>query len=321
MKKRLLLGMVLVMGLLLSACGTKEPVSEEEALPKEAIEPVLKEGSRKEKETVIHLTDFDLVIPDGYVYGFQEYKDSGYKVYYVWMDDPEKKYITQTDKDVMLYILDGLDAKSIHQEITESEARTSFNNAYINYFRNLTDAKLSVDSSLSYSNNDKYYAMCFTGYSGDYFATTYGTYCYPKSYYGIYTLEQKTDDHSRQYYGFIFSNDDEGELFTKNEYTDLLNQIKSASHISEFYSATKHMLNPDPADDVSNGRSYEQMLKLFENTYLYYVETLDKPYERENVDSPSDADASTEELVPLDSKPADELEPLETVPESGDGNA
>lgn len=285
--------------LLLTGCGAKDPVAEGEIkpeYPKGAILPVFSDEKENIKSTEIELTDFTFTLPEGYAYGKVDY--AGYSTYFVWQDKEGKDYSSELDGDIMLYIYEGLDTNSPHKTLTEAQAITSLNNGYIGSFRNLIAMQnLSMDATITESDDEKYFVSCFTGNSGEYFLTTYSDMCFPKTYYGIYAMEQETITSDRRWYGFVFSNDNEGEIFKESEYTHLLAEIKSSLNVSSFYSTyLPGAYGYSEFKDVSKGRSYLQLVGdetnedvgLFYNTLLYYVETIGRDYERKNIDvSPS----------------------------------
>ena len=268
--------------------------------PEGAILPACDGENASIKSREIRLTDFTLTIPEGYVYGEKEHE--GYKTYFVWMDEEGKDYATETDTDVMLYIFDGIDENSPHQEITEDQAQRSAE-TYMRYMEELMDGNLKDDVRGVLNRDESLYVSCFTGYGGEDIDTTYGVSCYPKTYYGMFAVQFTTTTKCRQFYGFCFSNNGEGEIFKESEYTYLLEEIKSKLNVEKLYTRHQTEDDYDPLRDVSNGRSYEQMLILFDNTYIYYVETMNKPYERQNVDR---GPVPTETLIP-------ETEPEETT--------
>lgn len=79
------------------------------------------------------------------------------------------------------------------------------------------------------------------------------------------------DDYSRNYYGFIFSNDGTGDILTESEYNSLFSQIKNGFAIETFF--TMPQMTYDAATDYSNGYSYEQLKTLFNDTTNYYIIT------------------------------------------------
>ena len=121
--------------------------------------------------------------------------------------------------------------------------------------------------------NGEWYILQMTGNSGEYLFTTYNSLCYPKQYYGIYAVQNTTDEESnhRRYYGFIFSNDGTGNIMTEQDYNNLVEQIKEAFTITDFYTNPQNEYNYDPAVDYSKGYSYSQIETLFQNTKNYYV--------------------------------------------------
>jgi len=105
----------------------------------------------------------------------------------------------------------------------------------------------------------------------------------------VYTLQKETDDYSRSYYGFIFSNDSTGAIMEESEYNDLFGQIKKAFSITEFYTAPQ--LEYDEATDYSKGYSYEQLTALFSDTMNYYGMSAQKPTETESIDGAEGTDS------------------------------
>ena len=314
---------------LFSGCtaGTTEETEPEDKTPANAIFPVMSDVQSGSKSRRIELSDKVIILPEGYVYGKVDYEKDSYTIYYVWQDKKDKEYSFDLDADIMLYIYDGLDVNSPHKEINKVQALSSMKTGYMNSFANLVTLRNRMpDAEVGISDDGRYYTYCFTGNSGDYISTTYADTCYPKTYYGIYTLETRTRNSDRRYYGFIFSNDARGEIFKQSEYEDLLNQIKDGFGISKFYSLT----NVAPEVDFSNGRSYKQLVAeiiyqkegsnyfergLFYNTLLYYIETTGRSYVRKNVDgSKSQAAAATEPTV-TETEPV-ETETVITEPES-----
>lgn len=215
-----------------------------------------------ENDRKIVMKDITLILPDGMKYGMEE-TDAG-KVYYVW--NTEKDYIFPTDSDVIFYAYEGMDAASPDKELTDSEARYSIVQTYMQMFQKCVNGKTIPDPSVV--SNTEWYTLQFTGYSGDYIMTSYGTMCYPKYYYGVYMLQKVTDNFSRNYYGFIFSNDNTGAIMSEAEYNDIYWQIKKVFAITEFYTAPQ--LNYDEATDYSKGYSYKQIVALFADTANYY---------------------------------------------------
>lgn len=277
---------------LLTGCSILEPtdpVATEPKIPVDAIFPVMEDEDIEAPDRTIELMDLSLTLPEGYVYGKLE--NDGYTSYYVWKDRGDDEYILPSNGDILLYVYEGLDTKSPHAELTDSQARSSFLNSYFGTIKNSAAVRITADNGITYTSDDEHYVCCYTGYSGEYFTTTYSAVCYPRTYYGIYALQKVTDTYERRWCGFVFSNDSEGEIFTEGEYTDLMGQIKAGLDITEFYSLAQNKYNYDPMKDVASGRSYEQMLDLFANTYIYYVETIGKPWERENVD-PATSDST-----------------------------
>jgi len=233
----------------------------------------------------IELDDITIRLPDGMTYG-QEKIESG-TVYYVWRTGAE--YVAPKNLDIVFYIYVGEDINSPDKILTDAEARTSISQSYIQVFRTAVDNGRIDYYDANVVSTDDWYTLCFTGYSGsDNVATTYGVYCYPKTYYGVYMLQKNvTDDYSRRYYGFIFSNDAIGSMLTQSEYESLLKQIKGGFAVDTFYSLPQNELSYDSAKDISNGYSYTQLKTLFQNTTNYYIIKGDRAKETDEGDTES----------------------------------
>lgn len=257
-------------------------------------------GSSGEEETVtdtpsgaavaedrkkIDMGDITLTLPDGMKYGTLETDTEN--VYYVWGTD--KDYVLPTDSDIILYAYSGKDTASPDEELTDSEARYSISQTYMQVFRESVDGRISTDPIVV--SNDEWYVLQLTGYSGDYLTTSYGTMCYPKCYYGVYTLQKVTDSYNRNYYGFVFSNDSTGAIMDEADYNDIYGQIKRSFSLTEFYTAPQ--LEYDEATDYSNGYSYEQLVALFSDTANYYSMSAQAPVETEGV---SGTETGTEKI-------------------------
>lgn len=284
--------------LALSGCAlnAEEEETAEPGVPANAIYPVMANERAGIKSTLIPLSDFNLVLPSGYVYGKIEREDMGYTAYYVWQDKKNKEYSYELDGDILLYIYDGVDVNSPHREITPKQALMSMKTGYMATFANIVALRNRMpDAEVGISDDERYYTFTFTGNSGKYITTSYADSCYPKTYYGIYTMEAQTNDSDRNYYGFIFSNDAQGEIFKQSEYESLLSQIKTGFNVSKFYG----LPNQDQALDFSDGKSYKQLVAdvlyenegtnrvvrgAFYNSLLYYIETTGRNYVRKNVD-------------------------------------
>lgn len=209
----------------------------------------------------IVMEDMTLELPDGMKYGMQD-MDMG-KAYYIWATDADR--VSPNDEDIILYVYEGNDINSPDSELTNQEAVMSMQ-SYVQTFRGITNASVSSDPDVT--KNASWYAWQFTGCSGDYEATSYGTMCYPKYYYGVYTLECMTDDYNRNFYGFIFSNDSAGEVMGENAYNFIYGQIKKSFSLAEFY--TMPQLEYDEATDYSNGYNYDQLLGVFAEVQNYH---------------------------------------------------
>ena len=220
--------------------------------------------------------DISIKLPEGMKFGMKE-TDNG-KSYYVW--DTDAEYVLPTDSDILLYAYYGNDINSPDGELTEQQARLSMKQTYAEQFRAEVEAKPLLADPMTTS-NDNWFILQFTGYSGDYMQTSYSTMCYPKYYYGIYTLQKTTEEFNRNYYGFVFSNDSTGNVFSEHDYNSIYKQIRSAFSITEFYSIPQNPVSYDAMKDVSDGYSYAQFLNLFADTSNYYGMTAQKLTEQE----------------------------------------
>lgn len=119
------------------------------------------------------------------------------------------------------------------------------------------------------------------------------------------------DDYSRNYYGFIFSNDGTGDILTESEYNSLFSQIKNGFKVDTFF--TMPQMTYDAATDYSNGYSYEQLKTLFNDTTNYYIITGGRAAETET----EEATETTEET---ESAEAVNLSPLYDVVRVVDGD-
>lgn len=315
MKKKMILLVMLCLSLLLSACASTDASTDSasgeeevvEEIPIGAILPVLADEAKGVKSREIELKDFTLQLPEGYVYGKVDYevenqakKTNTYTTYYVWMDEEEREYVFETDTCIMFYIYEGVDTNSPIKELNDGQRKTSVQ-SYMNYFLNiLTVSFTTYDSPYPIDTSDaKRCVYSFTGKSGNYITTTNGDICYPKSYYGYFLMDNEvTDGSDRNFNGFVFSNDDTGEIFRETEYNDIVRQLKSAYGISEFRGG---ILNAEL--DSTNGLSYNQLVDevilrsdydgsilergVFYKTMLYYVTVTGRDLERWNVDGVS----------------------------------
>lgn len=306
MKLRRISGLILAAAIMVasfSGCGkvgVKVDMSEEQVDQKTLELTEIKLVPVMDKETgepskVVPLTDFELVLPDGYVYGRIEQME--YTMYCVWPETVERD-LYFLDDDIVLYVSEGVDTNSPHKELTDYQVQTSLRDRYMSYFYTpVLLAESSTDSGTVLSDDGLNYVLSFTGKSGEALYTTYGDVCYPKTYYGVYVMDAEVTEASRSWAGFVFSNDGTGEIFKKSEYESLFAQIKTAYHISSFYNDAWYEV---PAElVVTNGWSYEQLAGevlyedesgktygLFYNTLLYYVVQDGRGYERTNVDVP-----------------------------------
>lgn len=270
--------------------------------PANAITAVVTDKEQGIDGSVIRLSDFEIKLPKGYVYGTKEYKQGkndttpNSTIYYVWQEDEKVDYVLDTDTRIMLYIYEGLDENSPHKEITDRQGMTSMKSTYLNHFASVVTLRdRYYDTSAVASSDNKYYVWQFKGNSGDSLVTAYSELCYPKAYYGIMGVESKTTDGSRKFYNFVFSNDGTGEFWKKSEYDSLMGQIKKNLNFSKFGGGIENAKYVD----VLNGYSYEQLVTdelyketntdkkvggLFYKVLLYYVSETGRSYERVNID-------------------------------------
>lgn len=215
----------------------------------------------------IELTDITIELSEGMKYGKVESDDR--VSYYVWKSKAE--YVLPASMDVIFYVYEGNDKKTPDSALNDTQAHSSMS-AYITngFAAEVEQARITKDPLIV--NNDDWHTLVFTAYGGSHYeVTTYGSYCYPKSFYGIYVLGRNYIEktHSRKNYGFVFSNDSEGNIFEQKEYEYLLKQIKKSFDIEKFY--TPPQITYDKTKDYSQGYSYEQFQNLFFNTTNYYI--------------------------------------------------
>lgn len=240
-----------------SDVSVTEDVTEE--IPNGAI--VALEGNK------IELTDATIILPEGMKYGRKE--SEYYTSYFVWKS--EAKYVLPSSMDIVFYLYEGHDNSSPDVALSDTQAHSSLT-AYITngFSTEIEQPRLTRDPLIT--SNDDWHILAFTGYGGaNYETTTYGSYCYPKSFYGIYVLGRNYFEktHSRIFYGFVFSNDAQGIILEQKEYENLLKQVKDSFNIKEFYTAPQIVY--DEKKDYSKGYSYEQLQSLFLNTTNYYI--------------------------------------------------
>lgn len=263
MKRRyILIALALSFSLVFTGCGKKKDTVVSENGNVVSAEAILNSETNK-----IELSDVTITLPDGMNFGKKVV--DGENRYYVWQG--ESDYIMPNSLDIVMYIYEGNDKNSPDKELTDSQARSSFIQGYVNGFKSEVDnPRLTADANIIATDN--WYTFCFTGYSGNSVSTTYNVLCFPKSYYGIYMLQKKiNNDNSRNYYGFVFTNNSDGDLIGEDDYNSLLNQIKSGFAVSEFYTLPQNPISYDAAKDYSNGYSYSQLTALFNDTKNFYI--------------------------------------------------
>ncbi len=311
--KKIIVVLMLCVCLVLSGCsiskledtsveGTDES-QENTDYPVGALFPVLADEKTGKAATEIPLEKFTLKLPDGYAYTKVERtleSSTGnaipYNLYLVWQEKPEKEYVLDYDGDVLLYIYEGSDTNSQHMEISNAQAKDSLR-MYASILTSAVSSSVPTFDTTPVLTADKQtYAITFSANSGKNITTTYNEMLYPKTYYGVYTVDAGLkEDATRHFYGFVFSNDSEGEIFKKSEYENLFGQIKTAFGISEFT-----YVETQPQElQFRTGRTYEDLVNpvvyeqetpnilqrgLFYNSLMYYVNTKGRDYERKNIE-------------------------------------
>lgn len=227
-------------------------------------------------------------------------------------------YSTAYNENTYLYIFEGVDRATPDEELTDSEIKMSVST----YIQNSIGANLTLEGMLTDSEpipkspknvdeytieatkwlfneklNGDYYVLSFTAYFGDYMSSTYGTLCYPFTYYGVFLLDKECKQGSiRRWYGFVFANDSAGGYFSEEEYTDLFEQIKQEFGISTFYTNPwdKQDYFYDADKDYRKGRSYSQYKELLLGTTQYY-----KMYENKsrNIDELTDEEIEADDTI------------------------
>ena len=211
-------------------------------------------------------------------------------------------YTTAYNENTFLYIYEGVDRLSPQEHLDDSMINSSLTTCITNTIgsniemtsrmidtfamprsiwktvNNLPEKKTETDISetdkwqFDETMNGKYYVITFTAYSGDYLASTYGSYCYPHSYYGIFLIEKEASRGSiRKYYGFVFGNVADGTYFSEEEYNDIFKQIKSQFKLTQFFTLyQKDDFAYEEATDFSEGKSYSQFEDFYALTREYY---------------------------------------------------
>lgn len=212
-------------------------------------------------------------------------------------------YTTAYNENTFLYIYEGVDRLSPQEHLDDSMINSSLTTCITNTIgsniemtsrmidtfamprsiwktvNNLPEKKTETDIpetdkwQFDETMNGKYYVITFTAYSGDYLASTYGSYCYPHSYYGIFLIEKEASRGSiRKYYGFVFGNVADGTYFSKEEYNDIFKQIKSQFKLTQFFTLyQKDDFAYEEATDFSEGKSYSQFEDFYALTREYYI--------------------------------------------------
>lgn len=212
-------------------------------------------------------------------------------------------YTTAYNENTFLYIYEGVDRLSPQEHLDDSMINSSLTTCITNTIgsniemtsrmidtfamprsiwktvNNLPEKKTETDIpetdkwQFDETMNGKYYVITFTAYSGDYLASTYGSYCYPHSYYGIFLIEKEASRGSiRKYYGFVFGNVADGTYFSEEEYNDIFKQIKSQFKLTQFFTLyQKDDFAYEEATDFSEGKSYSQFEDFYALTREYYI--------------------------------------------------
>lgn len=212
-------------------------------------------------------------------------------------------YTTAYNENTFFYVYEGVDRTSPQEHLDDSMIKSSFTTYISNTIganiemtsrlidtfamprsmwktvNNLPQKKTEVDIPESDKwqfveiMNNKYYVTTFTAYSGDHLTSTYGSNCYPHSYYGIFLLEKEATHGSiRRYYGFVFGNVADGTYFSEEEYDNIFSQIKSQFKLTQFFTMyQKDDYAYDKATDFSKGKSYSQFEDFYTLTREYYT--------------------------------------------------
>lgn len=200
-------------------------------------------------------------------------------------------YTTAYNENNYLIVYEGIDNNTPAEELTDAQIKLSLRT----YLQNTLGANVELrnalwdTNSLPYANelnaglhpeladpnlNGKYYAISFYAYSGNYETTTYGIQCYPFTYYGVAFMErEKFDGSFRRWYAVVFVNNSEGEVFSEADYNFVFSQLRTSFGIHRYFTIFEDTDNfaYKPEEDTRYGRSYEQLLSIFDATKQYYV--------------------------------------------------
>lgn len=199
-------------------------------------------------------------------------------------------YITAYHDDIMMYVYSGIDRTSptgmLQSSQVKSSALTYYQSSIVAGIPSMKNALWDTGCCPSYTTldidtmayekddtNGDFFSLTFTGNSGDYASTTYGTQVYPKTYYGIYLIEKNVKDGSlRRWYCFVFANDSVGNIVDEKLYKSVFEQFRSEFGVFQFFTMfDKDNWAYDPETDYSKGKSYVQLEKAFEDTRNYYI--------------------------------------------------
>ncbi len=209
-------------------------------------------------------------------------------------------YITPYHENISMFVYEGIDRNSPNEKLSTNEVNQSlfayFNDSLASLSANLSVRSTYKEQAVPYSDKDvkdtsifsadwqkdlydqsyngDYYVFTLRTYSGDYMNTTYGNVVFPHTYYGIYFVEKECFNGSmRRWYGFVFSNDSKGNILSKDDFDDLMKQIKEQFGLNLFPTevADKNATNYDAEKDTRTGINYEQLLDVFDGTFQYHT--------------------------------------------------
>lgn len=231
-------------------------------------------------------------------------------------------YITAYHENISMIVYEGIDRASPNSKLSNSEVNQSlyayYNDSLASLSANLSVRNTYKEQAVPYSDKDlkdattltdwqkdlynqsangDYYVFTIRTYSGDYMNTTYGLPVFPHTYYCIYFVEKECFNGSmRRWYGFAFSNDSKGNIFAKEDFDDLMEQIKKQFGLDLFPTevADKTAINYDAEKDTRTGINYEQLSSVFDGTFQYHT-----MYENQsvNIDELSEEEVAEDDTI------------------------
>ncbi|MCR4567590.1 MAG: hypothetical protein K5769_06040 [Pseudobutyrivibrio sp.] len=286
MRKKIVIITALMSAIFLSGCSVSSFSG-----PKDRKDVVVPDGDLGSLESNnIDIGGSQLELPSDMILGKVEIeaKDAGYTLYGLWDKGDNDFYIEKKDNDISFYMIEGIDTKT-PDDVLDSEKVKASMSSYMQKFEKITgcsmpridNVNLTDETGASIKNeagknmaristDKKWYYTTFTCNGGDKLSTTYGSLCYPKTYYGFIMMQANHDkDYARKFNIIAFSNNKKGEIFEEDEYNSVFSQIKSIYSLDKFYSEPQIKYNPEL--DYSNGRSYAQFQEMFADTKNYYI--------------------------------------------------